>query len=304
MASMREYAVSADDVLRPYGELDVLAYYGLIAQKLETYLHGRELATRIWPPQAKIRSIIIRSPYSHPLFIQQLAHAVTPEMMSARAKFKNLEAAKHALSPDQALVWLYFPSRRMIELYYATNREGEGREINRVVYDIARGKGVSAEDAMDVAALLANAAMEDDMVRGLASGKPFVSWTGNSFQLTLLLKAMQPARFFNDQLIYTGRGNTLTDRLVNRVIKEAKVSVTGGPVRAAGYVVIDPSPTPSGHLCEVPLGSLHMKDAMTLEGVSVPLEPDMLRRGEVDDLQSYTPQRVIDELDQLAKRLP
>jgi hypothetical protein len=69
-------------------------------------------------------------------------------------------------------------------------------------------------------------------------------------------------------------------------------------------VNIDPSRTPSGRLCQVPLGSLHMSDAATVEGVSVPLTRDMLRRDEVARLRRYTPGKIIDELDELARRLP
>jgi hypothetical protein len=69
-------------------------------------------------------------------------------------------------------------------------------------------------------------------------------------------------------------------------------------------VNIDPSQTPSGHLCRVPLGSLHMSDAATVDGVSVPLTHEMLHREEVARLQRYTPKKIIDELDELARRLP
>jgi hypothetical protein len=304
MASLLEYARSSGDVLRPYGEPDLLAYYGLIAPKLEAYLHGRELATRTWVPQGRIRSVVKRGSHAPPLYIWQLARAVTPEMMAARAKFAGLEAARHVLSADQALVWYYFPPRRFVEFHYATNRDGEGREINRVFYAIGLGRGVTAEDAIEVAALLAQAAMDDDQVRELTREKPFVSWTGNSFHLTLFLKEKQPARFYRDQLEYSGQGRTLTDRLIDRVIKEAKVPVNGGHNRLPGHVTIDPSQTPSGHLCQVPLGSLHMSDAGTVDGVSVPLTPDMLHREAVAWIQSYTPGRIIDELDELARRLP
>jgi hypothetical protein len=304
MASLQEYAKSPGDVLRPYDELDVLAYYGLIAQKLETFLHGLELATRTWLPQGRIRSVVKRGSHGPPLYIRQLARAVTPQMMNARAKFARLEEARHVLSPDQALVWYYFPPRRLVEFHYATKREGEGREINHVFYDIDPGRGATAEDAIEVAALLAQAAMDDDQVRELARGKPFVSWTGSSFHLLLSLKEMQPARFYRDQLEYSGRGRTLTDRLIDRVIKEARVPVTGGHSRLPGHVTIDPSQTPSGHLCRVPLGSLHMSDASTVEGVSVPLALDMLCREEVARLRSHTPGRIIDELDEMARRVP
>jgi hypothetical protein len=304
MASLQEYAVSSGDVLRPYGELDVLAYYGLIAQKLEGYLHGRELATRTWLPQGRIRVMVKRGSREPPLYVGQLARAVTPEMMQARAKFAHLEAARHVLSPDQALAWFYFVPRKYVEFHYATNREGEGREINRVFYDVDRGRGVAAEDAIEVAALLATAIMEDERAGELVRGKPFVAWTGSSFHLLLSLKEMQPARFYREQLEYSGRGRTLTDRLIGRVIREAKVPVAGGHVRLPGHVTVDPSGTPSGHLCRVPLGSLHMSDARNIDGVSVPLTLDMLRREGVDGLRSYNPEKVIRELDVLARRLP
>ncbi len=58
------------------------------------------------------------------------------------------------LSPDQALAWFYFVPRKYMGFHYATNREGEGRAINRVIYDIDRGRGVSAEDAIEIASLL------------------------------------------------------------------------------------------------------------------------------------------------------
>ncbi len=304
MASLMEYAKSSGDVLRPHGDLDVLAYYGLIAPKLEAYLHGRELATRTWLPQGRIRSVMKRGSHGPPLYIRQLVRAVTPQMVNARAKYAHLEEGRNVLSPDQALVWYYFPPRRLVEFHYATNREGEGREINRIFYDIVRGRGITAEDAIEVAAVLAQAAMEDEQVRELTRGKPFVSWTGSSFHLLLSLKEMQPARFYHDQIEYSGRGRTLTDRLIDRVTKEAAVPVTGGNGRLPGHVTIDPSQTPSGRLCRVPLGSLQMSNAAAVEGVSVPLTMDMLRREEVARLQRYTPRKIIDELDDLAKRLP
>jgi hypothetical protein len=304
MASLVEYAKSSGDVLQPHGKLDVLAYYGLIAPKLETYLHGRELATRTWLPQSRIRSVVKRGSQGPPLYIRQLARAVTPQMINARMKYAHLEEGRNVLSPDQALVWYYFPPRRLVEFLYATNREGEGREINRFFYDIGQGRGVTAEDAIEVAALLAQAAVDDDQAREMTRGNPFVSWTGSSFHVMLSLKELQPARFYHDQIEYSGHGRTLTDRLIDRVTKEARVPVTGGHTRVPGHVNIDPSRTPSGHLCQVPLGCLHMSDAATVEGVSVPLTRDMLCREEVARLRRYTPGKIIDELDELARRLP
>ena len=308
MATLREYAAGVGDILRPYGDLDLLLYYGLIAEKLSPYLHGRELATRTWLPKGRIRVVVKRGSLNHPFYIEQMTGAVTPSMMTAREKYEHLDAARHMLSPEQALAWFYFVPRKYMGFHYATNREGEGREISRVVYDIERGRNMSAEDAIEVAALLAKAVLEDDQAAGLLRGRPFVSWTGSSYNVTLSLDALQPASFYKLQIEYTGKGHTLTDRLIAHVIKASKVPVAGGPARPPGHITIDPSQTPSGNLCRVPLGSLQMESASAIGGViggvSVPLTLDMLRRDEVADLRVYTPQRVIDELDELARRLP
>lgn len=69
-------------------------------------------------------------------------------------------------------------------------------------------------------------------------------------------------------------------------------------------ISVDPSQTPSGKLCRVPLGSLHMKDAGTVDGVSVPLTLDMLDENIIGELGLYTPKMILEELPKLAKRLP
>lgn len=304
MASLQDYASGVDDILRPYGDLDVLLYYGLISQKLQKFLHGRELATRTLLPKGKIPVIVKRGSYHPPLYIGQMARAVTPELMDARKKHDHLEGAKHMLSPDQALVWLYFVPRKYMSFHYATNREGKGREINRVFYDIDRSSGVTQEDAIEVAALLVRVIMEDEDASKLFHRDPLVSWTGNSFHVMLFLKELQPSSFYSDQIEYTGRGRTLSDRWISRVSAEAKVPVVSAHEKRRDTIIIDPSQTPSGKLCSVPLGSLHMASATTFDGVSVPLTTDMLERSLVADLRSYTPERIIDELDELAKRLP
>jgi hypothetical protein len=304
MATLREYVAGIEDILRPYGDPDLLLYYGLVAEKLQQFLHGRELATRTWLPKGRIRVVVKRGSWNPPFYIVQMARAVTPAMMEARSKFEHLDAARHVLSPDQALTWFYFVPRKYMGFHYATNREGEGREINRIVYDIDRGRGMSAEDAIEVAAHLVEAVQEDEQAANMLHGHPFVSWTGSSFHVTLSLKETQPASFYREQIEYSGKGHALTDRLITRVTDASKVPVAGGHVRRPGLITVDPSQTPSGHLCRVPLGSLHMESASVIGGVSVPLAPDMLSRDEVADLRAYTPQRVIDELDELARRLP
>jgi hypothetical protein len=67
---------------------------------------------------------------------------------------------------------------------------------------------------------------------------------------------------------------------------------------------IDPSQTPSGKLARTPF-SLHMSDYKTVNGVAIPLEVEMLAENKlVEELRAYTPDKVVEEIDDLAKRLP
>jgi hypothetical protein len=48
-----------------------------------------------------------------------------------------------------------------------------------------------------------------------------------------------------------------------------------------------------------------MRDADTVDGVSVPIDKKMLKKSDlVDRLRDYTPKKVIKELDSLAELLP
>lgn len=98
--------------------------------------------------------------------------------------------------------------------------------------------------------------------------------------------------------------DTNLSRWIKAVKGRTEIPVVGGHVKVKKAISIDPSQTPSGKLCRVPLGSLHMKDAQTVNGVSVPLKPDMLEKSLVRELQAYTPAKILEELPELAKRLP
>ncbi len=68
---------------------------------------------------------------------------------------------------------------------------------------------------------------------------------------------------------------------------------------------IDPSQTPSGKLCRIPLGSLHMKDAKTVDGISIPITTTMLENENlVEKLKKYRAKEVVNELETIAERLP
>jgi hypothetical protein len=305
MESLLDMCRGLDDPIRPFGDVDVLLYYGAIAPYLLGYLRGRELASRIWLPGTG-RKLLKRGSKDAPLFIEDMAEAVTPGLVEARHKIKELKEARTLITGKQAAVWEYFVPRKLADFFYATNGEGEGREISRVFFDVDRGDGTTAADALQVARLLIEEIRSDESISEHVKGEPYISWTGFSFHVLLELKRPQPARFFDECLRVSAVKalDTPASAWVEGVKKRAKVPVVGGHVKAKGAISIDPSQTPSGKLCRVPLGSLHMRDARTVNGVSLPLAPDMLEESAAEDLESYTPGKVLDHLPELAKRLP
>jgi hypothetical protein len=239
-----------------------------------------------------------------------MARAVTPELVGAREKYRNPGEAGSILSREQLLTWQYFPARRYISFYYATNRSGPGREIDRVVYDISPCVGSTLEDALDAVRALTGAIVSDDRYHSLFKGDPFIYWTGSAFQAMLFTREPQPASFYRDSLEYTGKGRTLSDSWIDAAAREggsasaAGVKIMGGSQRRRGFVRIDTDRTPSSKLCPVPVGCIEMADGKTLAGVSVPLTPDMLKTDVLPELTAYTPEQILDELDELAARLP
>jgi len=290
-----------DHIMRPYDHTDVLLFYGMAAPRLRKFLDKKEIATKVWLPSGKIKYFLKRGSKEKPLYIAELIEAVTPELLEVRSK-KNLSDARAALTPKQENVWTYFPPRKLSDFFYATNSEGANRPIERIFFDIDRGKGVSARDAQEVTKAFVEVIQDEDLS---FTSSPWVCWTGASFHVYLFLeKEMSPA-FYEQHFKFTkGSMSTFTEKWVAEVGKKVAVKVKGGHEKSANTINIDPSQTPSGKLCRTPF-SLHMKDARTVDGVSIPLELEMLDEpGLISDLTSYSPEKVIRELDELAKRLP
>lgn len=304
MTELAGLASSSGDVLRPYGELDVLPYYSRIAEKLTSFLHGREIASRIWTPHGRIRSVVVSAQTAPPLYVRQMSEAVTPQLIKARETYKNLDEARGRLSPEQQLTWQYFPQRRYIGFYYSLNRAGPGREIDRVVFQIEGSIGSTLTDALDAVKALTDVAVSDSGYRELFRGDPFVYWTGSSFQVMLFTREPQAATFYRSHVEYTGKGRTIVDRWIDQAAMSSGGKIAGGSQRRKGVVLINAEPTMPGKLCPVPAGCLDMADGTTLRGVSVPLTMKMLAHDILDELAAYTPEQVIDELDELAARLP
>lgn len=290
------------DVIKPFGEVDVLLYYGVVGSKLTGFLKGKELAAKNWfPPKGGLPTVLKRGSKEEPLYIEEFVDAVTPEFLSLRGK--HLDEVRAKLTPSQEKVWRYFVPRKLSDLFYATNNEGEGKPIDRIFFDLDRGEGVTSEYAQQVAREFID--VMSDELKELGCKGQFVMWTGSSFHVYLFLKRKMPASFYeqNFQVSTKGGLGTAAERWVEE-LRRRGLKVSGSHEKVAGVVVIDPSQTPSGKLARAPF-SLHMKDYKTVDGVAVPLEVGMLEEERlVGELREYTPNRVVDELESLSKRLP
>jgi len=289
------------DALMPFGETEVLLYYGIVGSKLLNFLRGRELAAKNWlPPKGGMPKILKRGSKDEPLYIEEFVDAITPEFLSLRKK--HLDEARGQLTHSQEKVWRYFVPRKLSDLLYATNNEGEGKPIDRIFFDLDRGEGVTSEYAQQVAKEFVEV-MKGDL-KTLGCSDPFIQWTGSSFHVLLFLKKKMPSSFYDEKLQVSAKGglDTTAQKWVEKLKENFKVSGSHEKVRR--ILSIDPSQTPSGKLARSPF-SLHMKDDKTVDGVAIPLEADMLEdKGLVSELRAYTPNKVIDELESLSKRLP
>ena len=303
-------AKQSKNVLKPFGETEVLLFYGIVAKSLKKYLRGKELAAKNWLPlRGGLPYLIKRGSKEEPLYINDFIEAITPQFLETRKEIKALKDAKKRLTKTQQNVWLYFLPRKLSDFFYATNSESAGKSIDRIFLDIDR-KDVSEEKAKHVSSLLVDTIRDDKDFNALISYKTFVYWTGSSFHVMLMLKNKRPASFYKKHFEYNKHKplESFTGRWAEKISKSSGLRVMGGHEKLRGYINIDPSQTPSGKLCRVPLGSLHMKrvsGTATVDGVSIPLEPKMPNNEAlVRELRSYTPEKVIRDLKKLEKRLP
>ncbi len=291
------------DVLKPFGCLDVLDYYSRVAAKLARFLKGRELSTKIWIPGGP--KLLKRGSQLEPLYIEELAGNVDDEFLRIRSK-NSLPEARERITPVQERIWKYFFPRKLCDFLYATNREGPGRDIDRIFFDIDRN-GPGPEEARIAAQKLLEIILDDSEFKAsVGKGRPFLMWTGRSFHVYYLLEKPVPNHVY-DRHVHFSKSSPLesfTGRWADRIAGETGLRVAGGHEKKKGFIVIDPSQTPSGKLARSPF-SLHMKDARTIDGVALPVETQRIHeKGLLKDLSSYTPQKVLEELDELAKAIP
>src|SRR3989338_691405 len=134
-------------VLKPFGSLDVLYYYAVVAEKLEKFLKGKELAVKVLLPKG-IPFFLKRGSNSPPLYAKDLRE-VNEKVLKLRAKH-GLSEVKSQLIGKQALIWEYFVPRKLIDFFYACNKEGQGKLIERIFIDIDKGKEIKSEIAQKV----------------------------------------------------------------------------------------------------------------------------------------------------------
>jgi len=302
--SLLSLARSSKDVIKPFGETDVLLYYSVVAQKLKKFLRGKEIASKIWLPKG-MPFFIKRGSKDEPLFIEDFS-AITEDFFSLRKK--HLKDVKEKLTKKQELIWRYFVPRKLSDFFYATNGEKPHRPIERLFFDIDRGSGVSSEHAWFVTKTLVEVMKED--IKSMPVSEPFVCWTGSSFHVFLFLDKPKPEKFYEKYFQFSKNREapeTLTEKWVLDVqekLKNTDIRVVGGHDKRKNIINIDPSQTPSGKLCRAPF-SLHMSDAKTINGVDIPLDKKMLYDSKiVSKLKAYTPNKVIKDLDKLARNLP
>lgn len=306
-----ELAEKTGDILRPFGHTETLLFYGAVAPALKKFLAGKMIAAKNWIPHGPMPTLIKRGSREPPLSIDELVEGITPEFLQTRATEEHLDAAKPKLSPLQQKIWSYFLPRKLSDFFYATNGETPGKPIDRVFFDLDRGAKMTHAQAQQAAKTLIEVIIDDAQfnseVGKLLEDKPFVAWTGLSFHVYLFFKKPQPTEAYEKFFQYSKNSplQNHTGRWAAEVGKRTGFKVVGGHEKAEDAIVIDPSQTPSGKLCRVPLGSLHMADAKTVDGVSVPVDEKMLEDKKLtDELRSLTPKKLVEELGEWAKKLP
>jgi len=291
------------DAIRPFGEMDVLPFYALMSTKLKKFLKEKELATKVLLQDPNMPKLLHRGSKEEPLYIEEMKE-VDDDFLALRKA--HLGEVRDRLTPVQQKIWGYFPPRKLMDFLYATNGEGVDRPIDRVFIDIDRGKGISSEQAQLVTDVLVNEIIPKEAYLPTKK-EPFVMWTGSSFHVYLFLAKPAPNKFYVKNFQYSKNEPeaSFIGEWAKIIAKETGLNVVGGHEKQENQINIDPSQTPSGKLARVPLGSLHMKDADTVDGVSVPVDRKMLKKKDlIEKLRGYTPRKVIKELDSLSKLLP
>jgi hypothetical protein len=311
-ASLLDFALSCKDVLRPFGETETLLFYACVAPSAARFTREKEIAAKNWIPKGPMPFLIKRGSKEPPLTAAQLGEAVTKEFLETRSKIEHLKDARGKITKQQETVWNYFLPRKLADFFYACNGETPGRSLDRVFFDLDRGKSMSVSQAQEAAREFVDEINDDadfwkSVVGKNVKEKPFVAWTGSSFHVYLLFKAPQPAKIYDSTFQYSKAApeQNFTGKWVAALRKRVSFKIAGGHEKLADAIIVDPSQTPSGKLARMPLGSLHMKDAKTVDGVSMPLDVKRLSEKNLEkELRALTPRGVLEDLTSLSRLLP
>ena len=297
------FALKCKSVLKPFGELDCLLYYSIVAGELKNFLKGKELATKIRIPEGP--QLLKRGSQLEPLSIEELAENVDESFLQLRKL--HLEEARGKISKIQEKIWQYFFPRKYCDFFYATNREGLNKPIERVFFDIDRKETQTAEQARLIACKLAGLIQNDEeFCKKIGNFNLMPLWTGSSFHIYLLLEKQITHEFYDRELMFSKKEPlaSFTGKWAQEIAEKTGLKVIGGHEKQEEFFNIDPSQTPSGKLARAPF-SLHFKDAKTVDGIALPLTLKQLcTKGIVKELQQMTPEKVLKELSKWAKAIP
>jgi len=288
------------DILHENKELDVLPYYSKVASALSGYLKDKKIASKV---HLSNFFFLKRGSNTKPIYINDF-NSVNNEMLSLRKN--HLKDIRDKLNEKQQLIWVYFPPRKLVQLFYATNDEGVGKEIERIFIDIDRRKN-SPDDARLITLNLINCIKNDKEFNKLVKGYRFVIlWTGGSFHVYLLMKKKVNLKFYNKYLSYgsaKGKEESFIMKWASEIEKISGIPCHAGHEKSDKFIVLDSSNTPSGKLARSPF-SLHIKDWKTWDGICVPVCFDELKdKNLVKRLQNLTPEKVLKDLKNYKKLL-
>ncbi|PTD94662.1 hypothetical protein C9439_01260 [archaeon SCG-AAA382B04] len=305
MSDLSDLVNEVDDLIRPFGEIDLLLLYGVISRYLKNFLGGREIATRVWLSSGNIPYFLRRGTNQDALFIDEFIENVDRDFLFKRKEFEDLDSARSELNKKQELIWQYFVPNKLINFFYATNKE-KNDSIDRAYLDIDRGDGVSADEARKLTYELSKLVnSSEDFMQDVK--ETFVFWTGNSFHYYFYFKEEKKMSFYNKKLrVSEHKPRTLVETWVEQLNEKlSEVDVVGGHERVDGKINIDPSQTPPGKLGRPPLGSVHLEGAEKIDGFSIPIEEEMLSKKDlIEELTSYSARKIALESEELGGRIP
>lgn len=283
------------DFLHPYADLDTLAWYAKIAPYLEDFLGKKEIASKI---VGEDFVVLKRGTKDAPLYITDFKEA--DEKFLKLRSGHHLDDAKKGINEKQITLRKYFVPRKLVNFFYATNNE-YWEEIDRIFIDIDR-QDKNSEEAQQVAANLVKTIRADKEIQQIIQFKILILRTGSSFHILLNLTKKIDHKAYDDYFSYgPKKTKSFISKRADQVSKETWMSVLAGHERKKWVIILDTSNTPPGKLWRCPF-SLHIKDAKTIDGITVPLtQEDLEDEKLISKLKSLTPETVWKDIKRYGK---